>query len=290
MKAAVSQTLFSNVATLPRSAKSDGVVPGLDIPDAGSYVEGDKLVADFDSNGWPQVGRDNAIRLFRKAFAIHIVGDQHLANTSQYGVENWRDSSYVIVSPATGNLFPRRWWPPIAGKNRAPGSPKYTGDFEDGFGNKVTVYAIANPQKTTIHPERHHELATGYSVITFFKNTREIEMANWPYWADPEKDRPFPGWPIRILQSDNFGREAVGWLPEIRVTGIVDPVVRIFHQESGDMVYALRIDGQFFQPKVFQEGLYRILVGEPDKETWQEFRDIQATSTKDRKSLEVIFP
>jgi len=44
MKAAVSQTLFSNVATLPESAKSDGVVPGLDIPDAGTYVEGDKMV------------------------------------------------------------------------------------------------------------------------------------------------------------------------------------------------------------------------------------------------------
>jgi hypothetical protein len=289
MKAAVSQTLFSNVATLPESAMSDGVVPGLDIPDAGSYVRGDKLVADFDSNGWPQVGRDKAIRLFRKAFATHIVGDQHLANTSQYGIEDWRDSNYVIVSPATGNLFPRRWWPPFPGKNRLPESPEYTGDFEDGFGNKVTVYAIANPQATTIHPVRHHELATGYSVITFFKNIRDIELANWPYWADPAIDSPFPGWPIRITQSDNFGKKAKAWLPEIRITGLVDPVIQIFLQKTGEMVYALRISDQFFQPKVFAPGLYTIKVGEPDKNVWQEFWDIRAKPSKDMSPLEVIF-
>ena len=290
MKATVSQTLFSNMATLPESAKSDGVVPGLDIPDAGTYVEGDKLVADFDSNGWPQVGRDKAIRLFRKAFATHIVGDQHLANTSQYGVEDWQDSCYVIVSPATGNLFPRRWWPPVPGKNRNPDSPKYTGDFEDGFGNKITAYAIANPQKTTIHPARHHELATGYSVITFFKSSRDIELTNWPYWADPAKDNPFPGWPIHINQLDNYGKKARAWLPEIRVTGLIDPVIQIYRQQTGKLVYALRINGQFFQPKVFNPGLYTIKVGEPDSDTWQEFRNIQANLIKDLSPMEVIFP
>jgi len=289
MKAAVSQTLFSNVATLPESAKNDGVVPGLDIPDAGTYVGGDKLVADFDSNGWPQLGRDKAIQRFRKAFATHIVGDQHLANTSQYGLSDWRDSNYVIVSPATGNLFPRRWWPPSPGKNREPGSPNYTGDFEDGFGNKITVYAVANPQKSTIHPVRHHELATGYSVITFSKNSREIELANWPYWADPAKDNTFPGWPIHINQLDNYGKKTRAWLPEIRVTGLIDPVIQIYRQQTGEMVYALRMNGQFFQPKIFVQGLYTIRVGEPDKNAWQEFRDIQAKSSKDISPLEVIF-
>lgn len=289
MKAAVSQTLFSNVATLPESAKSDGVVPGLDIPEAGTYVEGDKMVADFDSNGWPQVGRNKAIQRFRKAFATHIVGDQHLANTSQYGVEDWRDSNYVIVSPATGNLFPRRWWPPVPGKSSKPGSPKYTGDFTDGFGNKITVYAIANPQKTTIHPERHHELATGYSVITFYKDSREIELANWPYWADPEKDAPFPGWPIRIQQMDNYGKKAKALLPAVRVTGLTNPVIQVHRQQTGELVYALRINGQSFQPKVFEAGLYTIRIGDPDSGTWKEIRDVRAISSKETTSLDVNF-
>lgn len=289
MKAVLSQTLFSTVATLPATAKSDAVVPGLEIPETGTYVEGDKLVADFDSNGWPQEGRDRAIRLFRKAFALHIVGDQHLANTSQYGVEEWRDSGYVIVSPATGNLFPRRWWPPFPGKNREAGSPVYTGDFEDGFGNKVTVLSVANPQKTTVHPVRHHELATGYSVITFDKHSRDIRMANWPYWADPEKDEPFPGWPILINQLDNFGKKSIAWLPEVRVSGLTDPVFQIYHQKSGEMVYALRIDGQTFQPKVFDLGLYTLKIGEPDSGTWEKIDGIPAQRSRDAKPLEVNF-
>jgi len=289
MKAVVSQTLFSNVATLPESAKSDGVVPGLDIPDAGTYVEGDKLVADFDSNGWPQIGRDKAVKRFRMAFATHIVGDQHLANTSQYGVEDWRDSCYVIVSPATGNLFPRRWWPPVPGKNRTPGSPKYSGDFEDGFGNKITVFAIANPQKTSVYPPQHHELATGYSVITFFKNSRDIELTNWPYWADPAKDNPFPGWPMRINQLDNYGKKARAWLPELRISGLPSPVIQIYRQQTGELVYALRINGQFFQPKVFETGLYTIKIGDPDSSTWKEIQDIQAAPSKEIKPLDVIF-
>jgi hypothetical protein len=289
MKAVVSQTLFSNVATLPESAKNDGVVPGLEIPEPGTYLEGDKQVADFDSNGWPQIGRDKALRKFRKAFATHMVGDQHLANTSQYGVDEWRDSGYVIVSPATGNIFPRRWWPPVPGKNRNPESPKYTGDFEDGFGNKVTVYAIANPQKTTIHPTRHHELSTGYSVITFYKDSRDIELANWPYWADPEKDAPFAGWPIRFNQLDNYGRKAQGWLPEIQVKGLQNPVVQIIQQQTNEIVYTLRIKGQSFQPKVFAPGAYTIRVGEPDSDIWKEIPDIQTSSSREQKALEVNF-
>jgi len=275
MKAVVSQTLFSNVATLPADSTDDGVVPGLKIPEAGIYLEGDKVVADFDSNGWPQAGRDRAIRKFRKAFATHIVGDQHLATTSRYGVEEWRDSGYVIVSPATGNIFPRRWWPPVPGRNRAEGAPENTGDFEDGFGNKITVLAVANPRQVDIQPTRHHELVTGYSVIVFDKVTREVELANWPYWADPETNRPFEGWPIRFAQQDNYAKPAWGWLPEIRVEGLEDPVVQVIRRGTEEVVYTLRIKGTSFRPKVFAAGGYTVRIGEPDSGMWKEVSDLR---------------
>jgi hypothetical protein len=89
---------------------------------------------------------------------------------------------------------------------------------------------------------------------------------------------------------DNYGKEARAWLPEIRVTGLIDPVIQVYSQKSGDLVYALRLDGQFFQPKVFAPGLYTVRVGEPDSDMWQEFRDIQAKFNKDAKPMEVIFP
>ncbi len=94
------------------------------------YVTRDKLVTDFDSDGWPQLERNRALSLFRKAFALHVAGDQHLGSTVWYGIDSYRDAGYAIVSPATGNIFPRRWFPPYEGGNRKPGSPRYTGNYE----------------------------------------------------------------------------------------------------------------------------------------------------------------
>jgi alkaline phosphatase D len=210
MKAALSQTLFSNLATLPRDSMDDNAVPVMPIPDSGAYIDGDKLATDFDSDGWPQPERDRAIRLFRKAFATHIAGDQHLGSTVQYGVDEFRDAGFAIISPATGNIWPRHWFPPAEGGNRKPDWPKNYGDFEDGFGNKLTVFAVANPHKTSYEPTMHNELSTGYSMIKFNRLTRDIELSNWPYYADPENDKPFPTWPVRINQQDNYGKTAAG--------------------------------------------------------------------------------
>jgi alkaline phosphatase D len=289
MKAVLSQTLFSNLATIPRDSMNDEVVPLMQIPDSGSYVVGDKLATDFDSDGWPQPGRDKAIRLFRKAFAIHVAGDQHLGSTIQYGVDDFRDAGFAIVSPATGNIWPRHWFPPTEGRNRKPGWPGNYGDFEDGFGNKMTVFAVANPHKSNIQPTRHNELSTGFSVIKFNRKSRNIEMANWPYYADPDSAKPFPSWPVKINQFDNYGRTAIGWLPEVRVEGMADPVFRIFREYTGELTYAIRISGQSFQPKVFEMGNYTIEIGEPDLNKWQRLEKVYPTAFKEREPVIVKF-
>ena len=46
---------------------------------------GNRLLADLDSNGWPQSGRRRAVELMRRCFALHISGDQHLGVVAQYG-------------------------------------------------------------------------------------------------------------------------------------------------------------------------------------------------------------
>ncbi|MCA9061031.1 MAG: hypothetical protein KDA85_21110, partial [Planctomycetaceae bacterium] len=38
-----------------------------------------RLLADLDCNGWPQTGRNKALREIRRAWAPHLCGDQHLA-------------------------------------------------------------------------------------------------------------------------------------------------------------------------------------------------------------------
>jgi hypothetical protein len=289
MKVALSQTLFANLATIPGDSLTDDVVPLMPIPDSGKYIQGDRLATDFDSDGWPQVERDKAIKIFRKAFAIHVAGDQHLGSTVQYGTDEFRDAGYAIVSPATGNIWPRHWFPAFPGSNRETGWPANYGDFEDGFGNKITVFAVANPHISTVEPVRHNQYSTGYSAITFYKNTREIELANWPYYADPEKDKPFPSWPVRINQTDNYGRNAVAWLPEIKVEGLIDPVVKVIREYTGEIIYSLRISGTTFQAKVFEYGSYKIEVGEPDKEKWKTVEKLYPTAFKEREPVVLKF-
>lgn len=289
MKVALSQRLFASLATIPRDSMTDELVPFIEIPDSVAYVEGDKLATDFNSDGWPQLERDKAIRLFRKAFAIHIAGDMHLGSTVQYGVDNFRDAGFAVISPATGNIRSGRWFPPFEGGSRKPEWPKNYGDYEDGFGNRLTVFAVSRPDKSAVGSAWQNAMAAGYSTIIFNRSTREIEVSAWPYNADTEKDKPYPFWPVMINQTDNYGRKAAGWLPEVRVEGLKDPVIRVIREYTGEVIYTLRIAGSSFQPKVFEMGNYRIEIGEPDNNIWKKVEKVYPTEFKEREPVTVRF-
>ena len=269
-KLVLSQTIFANVATLPAKAASDGVVGGLAIPEAGVYVQGDRPVADADSNGWPRSGRDRALSAMRKGFALHLAGDQHLGSTVQYGVEDWGDAGFALCVPSVGNTFPRRWFPPEPGAHRAPGAARYTGEFRDGFGNRITVHAVSNPARTGRQPARLHDRSPGYGILRFQKATRRVTIECWPRGVDPSRPdaRQYPGWPITVDQTQNYGRQPVGWLPPVSVEGMVDPVFQV-SEASGEVLYTLRIEGRLFRPFVFAEGPFTVGVGEPGTDRWQ---------------------
>ena len=144
-KVVLSQSPFACLHSLPASAKSDSVVGRMGALAPGEYPPDDRPVADADSNGWPQAARSRAVRSFARAGALHLTGDQHLGTVVQYGLDGFRDGTVVFTNPAMANTWPRRWMPAEGGANRAPGAPRYTGDFRDGFGNPVTVLAAANP-------------------------------------------------------------------------------------------------------------------------------------------------
>ena len=202
-KVVLSQTLFGNLATLPAGSQSDSVVPGLEIVPAGGYPPDDQPVADADSNGWPPSGRNRALRWFREADALHLCGDQHLASVVRYGVDDWEDSGTAFCLPSIANTWPRRWYPATPGESRAPGAPRYTGRFLDGFGNRLTVVAVANPVASGHEPARLHDRAPGYGIVRFRKASRTIVLECWPRWVDPlERDaRQYPGWPVTIRRQ-----------------------------------------------------------------------------------------
>jgi len=289
MKVALSQTLFANLATLPDSATSGSVIPSLPILAPGEYADGEKLASDMDSNGWPPTGRDRALRAMRKGFAVHLAGDQHLGSTIQYGVDDWRDAGFALCVPSVGNFWPRRWFPPQPGANRDPSAPRYTGDYEDGFGNKMTVFAVSNPHRWGKEPATLHERAPGYGIARFDRTTREISLAAWPRWADPAAgDPPYPGWPVSFAQEDNYGGAAIAYLPRLEISGLRDPVVQVVREDTGDVVYTLRIVGDSFVPKVFAPGRYTLHVGEPGTERMRTFESIAATAESEGL-IDVVF-
>ena len=163
----------------------------------------------------------------------------------------------------TANLY-LRWWAPLEpGKNRRPDMPDYTGEFLDGFGNKMTVWAVANPG-----PRENRDALTtraaGFGVVRFNKDRRTITMECWPRnvnVSDPQA-KQYPGWPMTIGQPDNYGRKPAAWLPTPRVRGMSDPVVQVIDEKSGEIVYTLRIKGTEFRPMVFEKRTYTLKVGE----------------------------
>jgi len=288
MKSVISQTIFCTVATLPDSAQSDVIVGKLRITAKDEYPPNDIPTQDMDSDGWPKQGRDEALRVIRKAFALHIAGDQHLATTVKYGIDTWGDAPYAICVPSISNFFPRRWFPETAGENRKPGDPRNVGNFIDGFGNKMTVFAVANPVISGLEPARLYDRSNGYGIVKFNKKTREIEIANWPRQTDPEAPgaKPYDGWPVRIHQEDNYSRLAVAWLPALEITGTdLPPVVKVTSEATGELIYAIRAKENTFRPKVFEKGLYKIEVGEPGTEQWKVLDNIQSI---EESSLQVI--
>jgi len=161
--------------------------------------------------------------------------------------------------PSIANLY-LRWWAPFEpGQNRVPGMPEHTGEFKDGFGNRITLWAVANPS-----PEENHDRLTtraaGFGVVRFHKKAREITFECWPRNVDVSTPgaHQYPGWPKTIRQADNYGRQPFGHLPELAYPEGSDPVLEVTDQASGELVYALRVTGSSYRPRVFAPGTYTI--------------------------------
>ncbi|TDI74822.1 MAG: hypothetical protein E2O84_05280 [Bacteroidetes bacterium] len=265
MKVVLSQTVFNNVATIPEGETSGASIPSLPLPQAGEVVKGDKLAADMDSGGWPSTGRDRALTIMRRARAFHVVGDQHLGSVVQYGIENWNDAGYGFVVPSIANIWPRRWFPPIEGANRVAGSSWYTGEFTDGFGNKMTVHAAANPEHAGIEPAALNDRVPGYGIIRIRRESRDISFEAWPRWVDPSAPgaRPFRDWPISFNQLDNDGREVVGFV-ELDGPVAAGSLVSIYY-ETGEHVYTHRLTSEVSKLDVYESGVtYLVTVRTPD--------------------------
>ena len=168
----------------------------------GAHLHGQKqnrLHADLDSNGWPQTGRNKALKAIKAAKAVHIAGDQHLATVIHHGMESHRDGPWAFIVPAIVNNYYSRWWWP---EDEQPGGQHdpnsvlpWTGDYLDGFNNKISMLAYANPDTDSN--------GAGYGLIRFNKTEKSVVFECWPRYANitAGEAKQFPGWPITITQD-----------------------------------------------------------------------------------------
>jgi len=248
MKVALSQTIFCGGAHIHGSASG-------------------RLHADMDSNGWPQSGRNRAIDALRKGFAFHLAGDQHLATIFHHGVNEHRDAIWSFCVPSIANLY-LRWWAPLeAGANREDNMPEYTGDHLDGFGNKVTNYAAANPEKKPAGNILNTRSA-GFGIVRLNTKTREITMECWPRNVDITSDdaQQYPGWPRTISQLDNYHPRSWGKMKEFQFD-YAHPVVQLVDNETDEVLYTIRAHNSFFTPHAPLNREFTIKVGKdsPDR-------------------------
>jgi len=168
------------------------------------------LVADLDGNGWPQTARNRALRIIQGANAVMAHGDLHIASLHQHGIDEFRDGPWSYCSPSSCATSLRIWTPSQPGQNRNPGAPEYTGDFLDGFGNKITIEAVLNPDHPFGQNYRKNDGSvldhkylrySGFGILRFARPNHTVTFESWPiYDAETpiEKHQQHPGWPKTV--------------------------------------------------------------------------------------------
>ncbi len=161
-----------------------------------------------DSNGFPPVARQRAIRLVAQNGALMLAGDQHLACVIRHGIEGFDDGPVQFSGPAGATLF-QRWFEPAGPLPNARNGLPHTGDFADGFGNRFRLIAVANPKIAkknfkagALKGQNLGDEALkseGYGLIRVRKSEQVFVLECWPKTEDPEAGgQQFVGWPVRI--------------------------------------------------------------------------------------------
>jgi len=168
-----------------------------------------EAVVDFDSNGYPPLARIHAVRLLRDANVLILSGDQHLASVIRLGDDTYTDGPIQFCGPA-GSTSWTRWFEPKE-KLANAGEQPYTGDFQDGYGNKMRVLAVANPSITFAEYRKHIKgrsqgigdrnlKAEGYGVVKVDLDTKEYTLECWRWDVDPGGPgaKQYAGWPMKF--------------------------------------------------------------------------------------------
>jgi phosphodiesterase/alkaline phosphatase D-like protein len=146
---------------------------------------------DMDSNGWPQSGRNRALRAIAPSQAVMIGGDIHYGTLLQHGIDSWGDGPWSYSVPAFASNQNRTWKPVVPAQGGEVPGIEGSGNHHDRFGNKLTLVAKADGLQ-------------GYGMILFDKDKHRITLELYTLDANREpKQLAVPGWPkvINVKRS-----------------------------------------------------------------------------------------
>ncbi|MDD8020901.1 MAG: hypothetical protein PHU81_06935 [Acidobacteriota bacterium] len=286
-KAALSQSLWVCLETTPAGVAGDEALFKSPPPLPGEYPPDDQPTADFNSGGWPKNGRDEAIKILRKALAIHLAGGGGPAASLRYGLSRYDEASYAFVPKPLMAASKLRWFP-RKDKTATKTAPVATGNLTDAFGNRFSVKAVANPSATADGGEGHE--ASGFGLVRFkkdgtiiFENWSVTQGMSWP------GSSLLSGWPISSSFLENEGRRPAAYLPSLRFKGLDHPVVQVVEERSQEVIYTLRIKENEFRPPVFRAGTYSVCCGEPGTDNWKEIKKLTSLPAGVKKIKVVDF-
>ena len=265
-----------------------------------------KITRDFDTGGWPEQGRDRALEAFRKARALIVCGDQHLATLVQMGIDSPADGPVQFCVPAIGNIFWRWFYPKEPGSGPLADPLGYAGDFLDGFGNHFRLLAAANPTDVEFMGDRNQTLrrwnsrpgvnedlvrlcqGDGVGIVRIDKQARTYKIECWPYDVTPGSDDKlqFKGWPATFTQEQMDGRAVEGFLGRVEFDQGKRVCAAVYDNRNA-LVYSFPLNSSGEVLPAYREGNYKVVLFDPENpERRSEFPGLNVV--KDRKKATVL--
>jgi len=280
MKAVVSQEALSCLYTRrPPSLQKNTNTATPAVSEDKETVNPQK-VRDRNTNGWPSGGRKKALGEIRKAHALMITGGNNPAHLIQHGIQSWGDAGYAFGLPPATSRQKRGWYLTDTAHTNRKDRNTHTGNFRDGFDNLISIKALANPL-LEIQSQPKPIRRRGFGTVQFNRSDRKVRVAAWPFSENPGSASPYPGWPFSLQMRENYPKTQEMLLPQILTKGLnKKPVFLVYTAHRDRLVYARRANDSIFQPRVFENSYYNVIVGSPEEKKMDTLRNLKPVRLK----------
>ena len=233
-----------------------------------------------NTNGWPSAGRNKALREVRKGHALMITAGNNPAHLIQHGIKNWSDASYAFGLPQATPQNNRGWYLTDTAHTLRMDRIPYTGNFRDGFNNLISIKALTNPIREN-QPGQKPFKGTGFGTVRFNHSERRATLAVWPLSDNPVYASPHEGWPVSIQMQNNYHKPEDRLLPQILTRGLTKkPVFMVYPAHQDRLIYARRANDSIFQPRVFENTFYNLIVGAPEEKKMDTLKNLKPVRLK----------